>query len=83
MEAYSFVGLGYKFRQKTLIIKYLTMTIPKDPFMLMSMINMKLRDGDYDSLSDLCLSLDIDEKELISKLKETGFEYMPEIRQFR
>lgn len=59
------------------------MTIPKDPFMLMSMVNMKLRDGDYDSLSDLCLSLDIDEKELISKLKEAGFEYMPEIRQFR
>ena len=59
------------------------MEMPKDPNILVSMINMKLRDGNYDSLSDLCLSLGIDEDELKSRLEEVGFSYMPEIRQFR
>lgn len=59
------------------------MAIPEDPFMLLSFMNMKLRDGDYDSLEDLCSSLDIDEAQVVNKLKETGFEYVPEIKQFR
>lgn len=59
------------------------MTLPKDPNMLLSIINMKLRDGNYSSLSDLCLSEGIDENELIKKLDEAGFTYMPEIKQFR
>ncbi|MDE6577777.1 MAG: DUF4250 domain-containing protein, partial [Muribaculaceae bacterium] len=28
------------------------MTLPQDPNMLASIVNMKLRDGTYDSLSD-------------------------------
>lgn len=59
------------------------MELPKDPNILVSMINMKLRDGNYDSLSDMCLSLGIDESELKARLMESGFSYMPEIRQFR
>lgn len=59
------------------------MAIPEDPFMLLSFINMKLRDGDYDSLEDLCSSLDINEAQVVNKLKEAGFEYVPEIKQFR
>ena len=59
------------------------MNTPSDPVMLMSMLNMKLRDGDYDSLSDLCLSLGLDEKSVVDKLSAAGFEYMPEIKQFR
>lgn len=59
------------------------MELPKDPNILVSMINMKLRDGNYDSLSDLCLSLGLDENGLRSRLEEAGFSYMPEIRQFR
>ena len=59
------------------------MNTPSDPVMLMSMINMKLRDGAFDSLADLCLSLGIDEKELLKKLSDAGFDYLPEIRQFR
>lgn len=59
------------------------MELPKDPNILVSMINMKLRDGNYDSLSDMCLSLGIDESELKSRLMESGFSYMSEIRQFR
>lgn len=59
------------------------MDIPSDPFMLMSMINMKLRDGDYSSLDDLCTSLDIDKDQISETLSKAGFEYLPEIRQFR
>ena len=59
------------------------MNIPNDPFMLLSYINMKLRDNEYENLYDLCKSLDIDEKELIDKMKISGFEYSPEIKQFR
>lgn len=59
------------------------MNIPDDPFMLLSFVNMKLRDGEYDSLSDLCGAIDCEESQLIQKLKEAGFDYMPEIKQFR
>lgn len=59
------------------------MSMPKDPNILVSMINMKLRDGNYDSLSDACLTLGIDETELIEKLKDAGFEYNPQTMQFR
>ena len=59
------------------------MTLPQDPNILVSMVNMKLRDCDYESLGDLCLSLGVDEEELTAKLKGTGFIYYPELRQFR
>lgn len=57
-------------------------TLPKDPFMLLSFINMKLRD-EYKDLDDLCASMDIDKGNLSEKLKNAGFEYIPEINQFR
>ena len=59
------------------------MELPQDVFMLFSMINMKLRDGDFESLSDLCDSLEINEQEIIEKLRKAGFEYHPDLRQFR
>ncbi|MDE6009366.1 MAG: DUF4250 domain-containing protein [Muribaculaceae bacterium] len=59
------------------------MNLPQDSNMLASIVNMKLRDGNYDSLSDLCLSLGIDEADLKHRLAEAGFEYNPEIKQFR
>ncbi|MDE5882916.1 MAG: DUF4250 domain-containing protein [Muribaculaceae bacterium] len=59
------------------------MNTPSDPVMLMSMLNMKLRDSDYESLGDLCSSLGLDEKEIVAKLSAAGFDYMPEIKQFR
>lgn len=59
------------------------MALPSDPFMLMSFVNMKLRDGDYESLQDLCASLGIGERELKERLASAGFEYLPEINQFR
>ena len=58
------------------------MELPQDPFMLLSMVNMKLRD-EYASLDEFCKSNDIDRAELTSTLSSSGFEYMPEINQFR
>ncbi|MCH5228289.1 MAG: DUF4250 domain-containing protein [Muribaculaceae bacterium] len=57
--------------------------IPSDPFMLLSFINMKLRDGEYKDLADLCQEIDCNPEEIIKILRNSGFEYMPEIRQFR
>ncbi len=58
------------------------MSLPKDPFMLYSAINMKLRDQ-FSSLQELCDSEGINIEELKSKLASAGFEYMPSINQFR
>lgn len=58
------------------------MQIPSDPFMLLSVINTLLRDR-YPSLDELCASEALDRKELEEKLKSAGFEYMPQINQFR
>lgn len=58
------------------------MALPSDPFMLLSVINTHLRD-EYDSLDELCKSMDIDKEQLVDKLHTAGFDYMPEINQFR
>lgn len=54
---------------------------PKDPAMLMSWANMKLRDY-YKSLDELCEDLEIDRNELENKLKQAGFEYNPQLNKF-
>ena len=56
--------------------------LPRDPFMLYSYVNMKLRD-EYPSLDELCKSEGIDRDKLEETLKNAGFEYMPQANQFR
>lgn len=58
-----------------------TMSIPKDPFMLYSYVNMMLRDK-FDSLEEFCSVNDADPDEIIEKLKAAGFEYDAELNQF-
>lgn len=58
------------------------MSLPQDPFMLYSMVNMKLRDQ-YASLDELCASEDIDRADLEKRLAEAGFEYDASVNQFR
>lgn len=53
-----------------------------DPVMLMSIINMKLRD-EYGDLDNLVKSLDLDKQKLIDKLANAGFDYLEEAKQFR
>lgn len=50
------------------------MELPNDPFMLLSVINLKLRDF-YSSLDALCADMDIDKDELCKKLEAAGFNY--------
>ena len=58
------------------------MDLPKDPFMLFSVINMKLRDG-YSSLDSLCEDMDLNRAELEEALKNAGFEYNESQNQFK
>mgnify|MGYP000284922838 CR=1 FL=1 len=56
------------------------MELPKDPMMLFSFINMKLRDF-YPSLDALCQDMQVSKEEIVNKLKAVGFEYNPEQKQ--
>ncbi len=56
--------------------------LPKDPAMLMSFVNMKLRD-EFRTLEDFCACYGIKESKLKSEMEAAGFEWMPGIRQFR
>lgn len=55
--------------------------IPKDPVMLLSFINLKLRDF-YDDLDALCDDLDIDRQEIENKLAVIDYRYDSEKNQF-
>lgn len=56
--------------------------IPNDPYMLLSYINMMLRDR-YESLEEFCAANDADIEAIMEKLKAAGFEYNAELNQFR
>ena len=55
--------------------------LPKDPFILLSFINTKLRD-EYPGLSELCAALDADKAELTATLSEAGYAYDPVQNRF-
>lgn len=57
------------------------MQLPNDPFMLLSMINMKLRDF-YPDLDTLCEDMDIDKASLCKTLGDAGFAYDKELNKF-
>lgn len=65
-----------------ILLLFTAMDLPKDPFILLSYINTKLRD-EYDSLDALCTDLGVERAALEATLAVAGFEYMPEINQFR
>lgn len=55
--------------------------IPNDPVMLLSFINLKLRDY-YGSLDALCDDLDTDRAEIEDKLSKIDYHYDEEKNQF-
>lgn len=55
--------------------------IPKDPVMLLSFINLKLRDY-YSSLEKLCDDMDVSEDEIREKLSGIDYHYDEEKNQF-
>lgn len=56
--------------------------IPEDPFILLSFVNMKLRD-EYDSLDALADGLDVDVNDIKSRLESVGFKYDASQNQFK
>ncbi len=55
--------------------------IPKEPAMLLSFVNLKLRDF-YDSLDVLCEDLDVDRQEMEDRLATIDYHYDAEKNQF-
>lgn len=53
----------------------------KDPYLLLSIVNMKLRD-EANSFEDLCKTYDQDEKSIIEKLESVGYTYDQKVNQF-
>lgn len=50
------------------------MNLPQDPNMLMSVINMKLRD-EYPDFQSMCAALDLDAEEIKRNLASAGYHY--------
>lgn len=57
------------------------MAIPKDPVMLLSYLNTRLRDV-YPSLAELCKSLDLDQAEVEAKMMLLDYQYNEEQNRF-
>lgn len=55
--------------------------IPKDPVMLLSFVNLKLRDY-YSSLDDMCDGLDVSKQEITEKLAQIDYHYDAGRNQF-
>lgn len=55
--------------------------VPKDPVMLLSFVNLKLRDY-YKSLDALCEDLDVDGREIAKKLASINYHYDEGKNQF-
>lgn len=53
-----------------------------DPYMLLSVINTKLRD-EYSSLDMLCDDMDINKENVIEKLSSVDYKYDEGINQFK
>ena len=58
------------------------MTLPQDPFILLSYVNTQLRDN-FSSLEALCDDAGVPVAAGASKLEPAGFQSDPELGQFR
>lgn len=56
--------------------------IPKDPFILLSFLNLKLRD-EFLNLDELILSYNLDKTELIQKMDQINYIYDHKENQFK
>lgn len=55
--------------------------IPKDPVMLLSFVNMKLRDF-YKDVESLCMDYDVTVEEISAKLEPLGYMYDRTLNQY-
>ena len=58
------------------------MNLPKDPMILLSFVNTKLRD-EFTDLEEGCKEEDISIESLKEQLESIGFQYNETIRQFK
>lgn len=58
------------------------MSLPKDPMILLSFVNTKLRD-EFTDLEEFCKEEDISIEFLKEQLESIGFQYNETIRQFK
>lgn len=58
------------------------MSLPKDPMILLSFVNTKLRD-EFTNLEEFCKEEDISIESLKEQLESIGFQYNETIRQFK
>lgn len=56
-------------------------TLPKDPVMLLSVVNTNLRDF-YGRLDDFCRAKDVDKSEIEEKLEKINYSYDATSNQF-
>lgn len=56
--------------------------LPKDPVILLSVINTKLRDF-YPTLDILCDDMNVDKEDIIKKLSMIGYTYNEKQNQFK
>jgi hypothetical protein len=57
--------------------------LPSDPAIMVSSINMLLRDDEFDNLDQLCYYFNREPQEVISTLNKYGYVYSVEQKQFR
>lgn len=57
------------------------MNLPKDPMMLLSYVNTKLRDQ-YPSLEALCEDLAVEQENLCQSLSAIDYSYDPQLNRF-
>ena len=57
--------------------------LPKNPAILVSSINMLLRDEEYESLESLCDNFNTNAEQIKAYLHEAGYVYSEEQEQFR
>lgn len=57
------------------------MALPNDDFILLSLVNTRLRDGE--ELGDFCAAYETDEEELLRRLSAAGYRYDGDARAFK
>lgn len=56
-------------------------SLPNDPMILLSVINMKLRDS-YSGLDELCEDMEVDREMIEKKLEQIDYRFDEETNQF-
>ena len=57
--------------------------LPEDPAILVSSVNMLLRDEEFDSLESLCYAFSREPQEIQDNLRDKGYVWSERQKQFR